>query len=193
MNDGFVAPDWNAPLDVEAAVALCPETATIKGFMSQALVDAAAAEKLTLPSARASYLPFNDYSLREHMHLLVESAHGRFPTVPLRIGLRRFGRAVRHVMLTTPYGRVAFGRPLNPVETLQALARSYKVVLGDDVEVVSVDETARTADVDYRAIHHFIDSVHVGVVEGHFGAQQLTATVLVHQRAPHHATFRVSW
>ena len=87
----FVAPDWNAPLDVEAAVALCPETAIIKGFLSQALVDAAAQDG----TARGPYVAFSDYSLREHMRLLVESARSRFPDAPLRIGLRRFGRATR--------------------------------------------------------------------------------------------------
>lgn len=188
---GFSEPRWTDPIDADAAIVACPSSAQLNGIMSTALVDAARTVSKTLPSALPRYLPFQPYPLREHMRLLVEAAAALYPNDPMRIAFRRFGRGVRSVVSTTPYGRVAFGRELDARDTVAALTRCYRVMLDCSVEGVLRDP--RCANIEMRDIHYFMDSLHVGTVEGIFIGSQIKPRVLVKMHDASNATFRVRW
>ncbi len=190
-DDGFSEPRWNDPIDVDAAIRACPEAMQLNGIMSMALVDAAATVGKTLQSALPRFLPFQPYPLRGHMLLLREAASAVFPNDPMRIAFRRFGRGVRNVVLATAYGRVTFGRQLNARDTVAALTRCYRVMLGSQVEGALLDE--RCADVEMRDIHYFLDSLHVGTVEGIFIGSGIKPRVLVKMHDATNATFRIRW
>jgi len=190
-DDGFSEPRWNDPVDVDAAIRACPESMQLNGIMSMALVGAAATVGKTLPSALPRFLPFQPYPLSDHMRLLGEAAAALYPSDPLRIAFRRFGRGVRNVVSATAYGRVAFGRQLNARDTVSALTRCYRVMLGSHVDGVLHDE--RCADVEMRDIHYFLDSLHVGTVEGIFIGSAIKPRVLVKMHNATNATFRIRW
>lgn len=174
--------DWDLPLDVDAAVARCPEGAVIKGLMSAKLVEAAAAIGRRIPGARDHYLPFQTYPLREHMVLMREAGALLWPKDPVRIHFRRFGRAARATLLEQPYGRVALGKGgMTPVEVVERLARAYRVILDFVVTPhVIVQHTTTTIYVQLTDVWYFLDSCHVGVFEGVL----LDPSVVLGTRAP---------
>lgn len=191
IDAGFFSPVWTDPVDAAAEIAACPPTLTLKGLMSTALVDACAAGGVPLPSALPRYLPFHPYPLRHHMQLLLEAAAALYPNDPTRVALRRFGRGVRSIIKDTPYGRVAFGRELDARDTVAALGRVYRVMLDCEVNGALVGE--RCADIEMRNIHHFLDSLHVGTVEGVFMGSNIKPHVTIQPIDRHNAVFRLRW
>lgn len=158
-------PPWRATLDARAAIDAIPADAMIHGMFVAAVVDAAAARGVTLPSARERYLGFRKYLLREHAQLLVEAAQGMWPRLSLRQGLRKLGRGAPRALVSSMVGRVVLGSVEGPVEVVRAMARSYPIHAQPgslDVEVLAPG----SAVVRMRQIHHFLDSHHVGVFEG---------------------------
>jgi hypothetical protein len=164
----FVDPDWNAPLDVDGAIARCPEAALMKGMMSQSLVELVAERRQTIPGARSRYLPFQELPLREHMAHMRDAGALVWPEASVRTRFRRFGRGALTTLLSTPYGRITLGKEqMTPHESLERLARAYGVVLGFDVTAHAAREQG--LDVTYlhlRDVWYFLDSCHVGVIEG---------------------------
>src|SRR5262249_27059000 len=108
MSSEFHDPPWDAPLDVEAAIAAIPYDAKIKGLFIVPMLAEARKRGLALKWARDRYQPFFDYPLDEYARLLVEIAQGLFPDLPLRKGLRKIGRAAQKVLVDTIIGRVVW-------------------------------------------------------------------------------------
>jgi uncharacterized protein (TIGR02265 family) len=167
----YRAPSWDAPIDVDEAIARCPSDARIKGLMSAAVVEMVGRAGHRLVGAADRFLPFQSYPLRDHMALLREAGHLLWPADPVRVQLRRFGRGVRPTLLSQPYGRVALGKDnMTPAEIVNRLVRTYRFIL--DVTITphiaeATDPTSSTSIyVEMHNVWYFLDSCHVGVFEG---------------------------
>lgn len=156
---------WGAPLDADAEIDAIPADAMISGMFISAVVDAARARGVALPSARARYVAFNKYLLREHAQILVEAARGIWPALSTREGLRKLGRGAPRALVSSMVGRVVLGSVEGPVEILRAMARSYPIHTQPGSLEVEVLGAGRVV-VRVRQIQHFLDSHHIGVFEG---------------------------
>jgi uncharacterized protein (TIGR02265 family) len=161
----FVDPPWDAPLDPRAALRRVPAAETIKGMFLQAMVGAASAKGQLLPGARDRYVPFQDYPLREHVDLLVESAKLLYPDMPLRQGLRRIGRHAPAALRESTIGRVLWSSAHDVHSMLSAMAKGYAVVHPSSAVTV-FEEGPNRARVSLERIWWFLDSHHVGCFEG---------------------------
>ena len=165
MSYDFVAPDWDAPLDVAAYVDVMPPSARIKGMYAAAIVDGARARGLLLPSARERYLAFRDVPLREFTTLLVEGAQAFFPDMSLRSGLRKLGRSTHGIFSQSVVGRVVFSTASDLPGALTACAKAYAISIPPSrAELREVGD--RRAILALANVYNFLDSHHVGVLEG---------------------------
>ena len=161
----FHEPIWDAPLDVERAIAAIPETATLTGTFLAAVADEAKARGLALPSARERYVGFKPYPLREHARLMVEAAQAFWPEASIRVGLRKLGRGAPATLVRSLSGRVVFGSAQGVLEALRAMAKSYAIHMKPGS--IEIEELAAgRALARLRQVHTFIDPHHVGVLEG---------------------------
>lgn len=161
----FVEPPWEAPLDVGLYLEGMPTDATMSGLFLASVVKAAQRAKISLPSARESYIAFRKYPLREHCQLLVEASAALFPKHVMREGLRRLGRGAPQTLVESMVGRVVFGSTEGPIDRIRAMAKSYPLHMSPgSLEIVEEGEGRVILAV--RDIHHFLDSHNVGVFEG---------------------------
>ncbi len=165
----------------------------MSGLFLAAVAQAGARSGARLPSARASYTPFRRYPLREHCALLVEAAAALWPDRPLRQSLRKLGRGTPQVLLHSMLGRVVLGSVEGPVELLRAMGKSYPLHTSPATMSIT-EEGPRRAVLAFRDFHHFLDSHHVGVVEGllrHAGVEG--GHVLIRSLSRSDADFLVTW
>lgn len=161
----FLLPPWTAPLDGMEVVRSIPESATIAGMFPAALVQEAQRRGVKLPSAREHYLPFEFYPTAEHALVLLQAAQLFLPNKPLRAALRILGRAAPDALLSSTLGRVVLGTAQGALAALEAIARTYAMnVRPSSAELV--DASPGCAVVRIRALPFFLDSHHVGVLEG---------------------------
>lgn len=161
----FLLPPWTAPLDGMEVVRGIPEGATIAGMFPAALVQEARRRGVKLPSAREHYLPFEFYPTAEHALVLLQAAQLFLPDKPLRAALRILGRAAPDALLSSTLGRVVLGTAQGALAALEAIARTYAMnVRPSSAELI--DATPGRAVVRIRAMPFFLDSHHVGVLEG---------------------------
>jgi uncharacterized protein (TIGR02265 family) len=188
----FVAPDWNAPLDVASYVDSTPRTARIKGMFPAAVADSARARGVPLPSARERYLPFADVPVTEFAMMLVEAAQGFFPNAPLRSALRELGRSAYPVLVQSMVGRVVLSTAADMPSGLNAAIKAYSVALPHSrVEIAELSK--QRAVVTLRHIYYFLDSHHVGVFEGLARPLGVRLTTRVRMRSKFDGDFELSW
>lgn len=192
---GFDLPDWQAPLDTAAQLAGAPEHGTTKGLFFQDIVNTCTAARvaLSVPGARARYVPFIDYPLREYIELLVSAAELLHPREPLRNGLRRLGRLAYPTLVGTLIGRAIFGvagRDFGVVLSLASRAYSVSIKPGDATLVERGDGRAVVA---LRNIWSFPDAYQVGVFEGALIALGLRGEVKTRVLSPCNVDFEVTW
>jgi uncharacterized protein (TIGR02265 family) len=188
-DDGFALPDWQAPLDAAALIALAPEDGKVKGLYFQDLVDRAGA----LADARPRYVPFIDYPLREYMALCVSAAEAAHPREPLRNGLRLLGRGAYPKLVSTLIGKTIFGVAGRDFGTVLELAsRGYSVSMSPGAVSLTERESHR-ARVELRQIWNFADAYQVGVFEGALIALGSSGEVKIRQLSPCDVDFEVTW
>jgi uncharacterized protein (TIGR02265 family) len=170
MSSDFVAPDWDAPLDVAAYVDGMPPSARIKGMYATAVVEGARNRGLALPTARERYLAFQDVPMPEYVTLLVEAAQAFFPPgTSLRTGLRKLGRSSHGVFAQSVVGRVVLSTASDLPGALAACAKAYAITLPPaHAEVLELGEGRAVLALAH--VYNFLDSHHVGVLEGIAGA-----------------------
>jgi uncharacterized protein (TIGR02265 family) len=166
----YVLPVWDAPLDAEAYVNAMPRTALIKGLYPGAVLAEAKRRNLSLKNLADKYLPFLDYSLVDHNRLIVEAAGAFFPDVPLRVGLRKIGRAAVQSLLVTTFGKAVLGgltQPETVARALAALSRSFTTTISKPNPsfelVVTGDQSAILTMRDAWIFH---DCQQIGIIEG---------------------------
>ncbi|MEM9188511.1 MAG: DUF2378 family protein [Myxococcota bacterium] len=162
----FIAPDFTAPVDVEALVQSLPKKATVKGMFFRALVGG------TKFSLDRRYLPFIDYPAERFLRAAVEIAAKRYPRRPVLEALRRLGWEAYPVLADSMIGKVIFGVLRDDLNLVfENARRGYQVSIQPAVvrsEAVGTDHWR----IHYEELYIFVDSYQVGVVEGcirHFG------------------------
>jgi uncharacterized protein (TIGR02265 family) len=163
-SDGFVVPDWNAPLDVDTYVAGIPPSACIKGVFPAAVVEAARAKKVILAGARPKYHPFSDVPLREYIPMLVAAGAGMFPDLPPRQGLRKLGRASRDAIEKSMFGRILMTNFLDMRSSLSLMGK-VAAIATPGAKFVVEDVSEGYARLSFANVYTFADSHHVGIFE----------------------------
>ena len=193
----YVAPIWDAPLDAEAYVTAMPQGALIKGLYPGAVLAEAKRRNLHLELLADKYLPFLDYSLVHHNRLIVEAAAAFFPDVPLRVGLRKIGRAAVQSLLVTTFGKAVLGgltQPETVTRALIALSRSFTTTISKPApafEIVSTGE--RSAILSMRDAWIFHDCQQIGIIEGLCRACGTRAEVRIAVDGPANAEYLCTW
>jgi uncharacterized protein (TIGR02265 family) len=192
MLDDFSEPNWNAPLDPEPEINAIPESATVAGMYLNPVAKAATQIGRRLPSARDNYPAFKFFPMREHVRLLVEACSVVYPDLTLRRGLRKLGRGAPGALLQSTLGRVTVGSAMGVVNVLTAMCKTYPVNLPScRVEVVESSDGHLIAS--FRNIYYFLDSHHVGVLEGGLRHAGKKGQVLVKMIGPHSADMLCRW
>ena len=165
MSGDFVAIDWDARLDVNAHLEAMSPNGTIKGMFPAGVVEACRLRGRTIADARERYLPFQDYPLREWVLILAGAAPILFPRVSIRMALRKLGRGTYDAYVKSMVGKITFGMSADFASALTATAKSYAIVLPPSrVEILSIEPSRAT--LRFTDVANFLDSHHVGVLEG---------------------------
>jgi uncharacterized protein (TIGR02265 family) len=165
MRPGFSVPDFAAPLDVGARLELIPPLATVKGMVLDGVLKETARLGQTLPG-RGPYVGYKDYALSEFLTLQVEASAKMFPGLSSREGLRRLGQGAYPALFQSMIGRVLFGVLGKNPETLVKVAPKGYAVTGNTGQVDVLEATTQGALLRFREFYGFLDSYHIGVLEG---------------------------
>jgi uncharacterized protein (TIGR02265 family) len=188
---GFVEPDFSAPIDVQAQKALVPPGGTVKGMHLAALVDRCA--EAGHPYEKRDYIAFYDYPGEELLDLLVESAARCFPVSLPREGLRRLGHLAYPALARSPIGRVVFGLVgSDPTSLVKLVSKGYAISNSSGTARV-LDTTDEHAVLRLEGMYSFIDSWHVGIIEGAAKTFGRDPKLLIKVRSPTAADFLVHW
>jgi uncharacterized protein (TIGR02265 family) len=199
MADAFVTPDFSAPLDVEACIARCPEDATAKGMFLSAAAELGRRAAPTRVDevfegvATRRWTPFLDYSLRDNMRLMVNATRLRFPKEPIRERLRRVGWTSYPTFAESMAGRVVLGVTNKDIQAkFSVLTRGFSLSVSH-ARVVPHRLGDQHWQMEYTNVYCFLDSYHVGIVEGFVRAHGFTPDVRINLRSPEAGTFSVRW
>jgi uncharacterized protein (TIGR02265 family) len=187
----FVDPPWDHPLDVERALLLIPESATISGMFYVALSEGARRRGVRLRFPEPRYLPFRFYSLRDFSELLVQAAPLFHPGVPLREGLRRIGRVGPAALLKSTLGKVTLGAASGVHEVVAAFAKTYPINVKPSS--CTIEQRGERSMVLRLHAPHFLDSHHVGAFEGTLEHAQVTGHVRLAKRGDTSADLLLEW
>lgn len=188
----FVDPNWDAPLNVEAALAAIPKAATISGMFLQPMVDFAHDVGHELPASRARYVPFSFYPLHEHATLLIATCTAAFPKLTTRQALRKLGRGAPQALLRSTIGKVVLGSAAGVHAMVDAMVAAYPINLKPSRTSV-LEHNDRSVVVRLTDIHYFLDSHHVGTFEGLLRHAGVEGTVRIASRSTSDADLLLSW
>jgi len=99
-------------VDIEAALARMPESMRTKGMFFTRLVEllggawGEVTKTLEGPPRLGRYIPFGDYSARDHLRVIDAAARRAMPEVPTREAHRRLGQAVIRMFADSTLGGV---------------------------------------------------------------------------------------
>jgi uncharacterized protein (TIGR02265 family) len=189
----FVAPDFEAPIDVDEYLRLIPLGATIKGMFFSRLLDRLGSSRVQFGRSRPRYVAFKDYPLADQVKLIAEVAVAIYPELGLREGMRRVGHDVYPAFASTLVGRVLFAAVGKDVfSMLQAGTKAYSMSASvGTVEIL--DSAERSALLLFRDIYNFIDSYQVGILEGAFSVLGLTPIIRMKLDGLTSGLFEVTW
>ena len=188
----FVDPPWDQPLDPDAVVQSIPSSETVKGMFLQPMLAVAREKNLPLPVERQRYVAFQDYPLREHAQLLVLTAKALYPDLSLRQGLRRIGRQAQSAFIESTIGRVLWASVDDVASALEATVKGYAIA-HPTCDVAIVKTTPRSARLRMHRIWWFLDSHHVGCLEGAMKSLGSIGTVKVDMSSPSAGEMECSW
>ena len=190
--DGFVEPDWHAPLDARAALRLIPESATITGMFIKPAADAVLAKGSQMPAAHETYHGFRHYPLRVHAEMLLEACRVVYGHLPLRIALRKLGRAAPKALLNSTLGKVTLGSTSGVHAALRTMGEMYPV----NVRCCTT-QTLDSGDHHYvlrlKQLYYFLDSHHVGAMEGAMRYAGAEGQVRLRSTGPLEIDFLCTW
>ena len=168
----FREPRFDAKVDLDAHLRLLSPAATCKGLFFTHFFDLAKRvispddllRRAGLPERR--HLVFHDYPMADQLRLIVGTAQVLLPSLPLGEGLRRVGRTAYDGLLGSHAGRVVFG--VLGLDLPQILTYGPRAIsLVTSFKGVSTERVGeRTFHVYYRDMPAFLETYHVGALEG---------------------------
>jgi uncharacterized protein (TIGR02265 family) len=193
MHSEFLAPDFQAPLDVEKYLRAVPVGAKIKGTYVNLLLEALGPKRERIPESRIRYFPFKDYPLEDQVRLIAQVAQLLNPNLPLRQAIRLVGHRVYPTFSSSLLGKVLFaavGTDTNAL--LHAGAKAYRMSASvGKVEVV--ESGAGAALLHLTDMYNYIDCYHIGILEGAFSVLGLEPTFEIQLESPIAAWFKLIW
>lgn len=176
--EGFVMPDWNAPLDVEGLLARMPKDSTVRGVFFQNAVEQVKRKLGRDPFAREFYKLLS-YPSAELVRVLRQAAEILCPEVPLRQGLRRLGQSVFPALRETAAGTFLFSvAGKNVRSAFKLTSRAYELFSSHGrAEVGAVEDNA--VYIELRRIWTFPDCYHVGIFEGALAAYETPGQIQI--------------
>jgi uncharacterized protein (TIGR02265 family) len=192
MLPGFLAPDWNEPLDASERLARTPADATIRGQFFEMIAAAAKAvgRPLRDPARRVSFMK---YSVREYMDLAVSTAGELYPGASLREGLRRLGQHVYPAYQNTMIGAAIFALGGKDFERVAALApKAYDVSLSPGAVTIR-KLGGRHLVAELRDVYNFADCLQVGVWEGAMNVCSVSGEIYLKVHGVADVDLEISW
>jgi uncharacterized protein (TIGR02265 family) len=168
----FRAPDFSAPVDLEAHLAALPPGATVKGMFLAGLLDLAAAVRRDVDLTRVAglrprrYVAFFDYPMADFLRLQVGAAQVLHPGVPLAEGIRRLGWRAHDSLLGSHVGKTIFGVLGRDAEALLLhIPKAHKLTSNCGTFTAEATAPGRIL-LHARDMPLFLGCYHVGVIEG---------------------------
>jgi uncharacterized protein (TIGR02265 family) len=195
----FRPPRFDAPVDLDAHLALLSPDAACKGlFFNDPIQRLRKLNAAVDPFALAGipqrrFLPFLNYPYKDFLRLLVASARALYPDMPIGEGLRRLGRAGYVALLESQVGKVLFGVFGRNFEyVVQYGGKGYGVSLNfGKCEVESVAPCH--ARYHFSGIPGFIETYQVGVIEGGMEVCGVRGDVTVAMKDLANASMDIRW
>jgi uncharacterized protein (TIGR02265 family) len=188
----FVEPPWNEPIDAAAVIRSVPQNALIRGYMTMPMIAVAKGRDPAWTGPRERYLPFNFYSLREHVEIMVALARAVYPDLPLREALRKLGRGAPNALLTTTVGKVTMGAAAGVQNLVEAFASGYEVSVRPCTAQI-VSHGSRHVIVSLATAPYFLDCHHVGAWEGVLKYAGVRGTVKICVTDETSANYLLEW
>jgi uncharacterized protein (TIGR02265 family) len=192
LRSGYALPNFNAPLDVEAARRLVPDHATVKGMYLDANVKrirAAGAE----PVVKGPFIAFKDYPTHFAFELTLQWARLAHPKVPLREALRRVGHSTYDDLRGSLAGRVIFGVLGGDIVAIVKLASKAIAISGQPQRAAVLEVGSHHSLIRVDDIYTFVDSNCVGIFEGVLEACGLEGRVSTKLISASAAEFYTEW
>jgi uncharacterized protein (TIGR02265 family) len=188
------------PVDVAESINACPVESTTNGTFFQHVRDAVSKRRGTIPAelmkdvSSDRWTPFQQYSLRDFMHLTVNAASILYPNEPTAEALRRIGWLAYPTFASTMGGRIvlyAFGEKVPQI--IKAAPRIFAVTV-PGMEVTVLDQGDRHARLHFQGLYTFPDCYMRGVLEGAVWCHGFDpdVTVTIGDR-PSNAEFLMRW
>lgn len=189
----FVEPEWDAPLDTVSAVQALPVTSTLSGMFFEATIAAARKARIPLSSQwSGQYHTFRFYPMRDFARLLAEFAPLLLPEKSIRQALRIMGRSTPDVLLGSTVGKVVLGSAEGVHEIIDTVSKTYPINLkpskAEIVERADEQVVVRLSDV-----HYFMDCHHVGIMEGTLRYAGVKGSVRIRRLGPGAMDYLLSW
>ncbi len=195
--DGFRAPDFSCPVDLDAHLAAVPPGATVKGMVLRTLLaegsrSAPASEVFGAAGVRERrYLPFSDYPVADAARLLFTVARLAHPGVPHGEGLRRLGASAFDGVADSQMGKIVFGVfDFDAEQLLLRAARAYAIVHNHGEFAAEKVGPSRYL-FHVRGFPSFLETAQVGVLEGLVRFARRRAAIRLRLDAIDQATFEI--
>lgn len=196
----FREPKFDGKVDLEAHVRRLDEKASCKGIFFTHFLDVGKKHRIDaldllreagLPDRR--YFVFHDYPMADHLRLLVATAKAVHPYVSLGEGLRRLGRTAYDGLLGSHAGRVVFGVLGFDLPRILELGPRAIGLVTSFRGVHSERAGERVFHVHYRDMPAFLETYHVGVMEGVLEKCGARGRVRIELADIANATLEVTW
>lgn len=177
MSDGFEEPDWNAPLDIAARLALVPDDVFTRGMYLSGPRDRAARASGQALISDVSYVAYKQYPMRELVRNLPGWAAAAYPGKSPKQALRMMGHHLFAEFRSSLVGSVIFTAAIRTWKRAISLApRAYSTGAGS-LNVLELDDHG--AILELRGQWDYPDSYHIGIIEGGLFAYNVKPRVLV--------------
>jgi len=194
----FRAPDFTAPVDLEAHLAALPPSATVKGMFLAGLLDLVAAARRGVDLSRVAglrprrYVAFFDYPMADFLRLQVGAAQILHPGVPLGEGIRRLGWRSHDSLLGSHVGKTLFGVLGRDAEALLLqIPKAHKLTSSCGTFTAEATAPGRVL-LHAHDMPLFLGSYHVGVIEGVLRHCRAQGRVYIASERIGEATFEIT-
>jgi uncharacterized protein (TIGR02265 family) len=189
---GFHRPNLTDPVDVEEHLRLVPDRATAKGLVAESILDAVRDAGLA-PITRERFTAFRDYPMRDLLQLKVDAARAISPDKPLGEALCIVGRHLFPKFTSSLLGRVMYGVFRGDVTSILRMAQKSFEQTQNMGRVKTTVIDSHTVRLHFSNTYTFVDTYHVGVMQGTLQACGVEGEVLVNMTSMTEGDLLIGW